>query len=854
MEAAGRRSFGALLRQFRLDAAITQQDLAERATVSVEAISALERGARARPHRDTIALLGHALDLSPERMALLQDAAVPAHPPRRRDRSDAVNPSVLRIVSPGALATPTQNLPQQLTSFVGRQQEGGEIAALLREKRLVTVVGAGGVGKTRIAVQIGNELLKGYRDGVWLVDLAPLADQTLVPSAVLTALHLPSTTGTALDVVVAYLKARRLLLILDNCEHVIAPARELATAIVQSCPFVRILATSRAAFEVPAEQVYRLPSLAVPRSASVSSQGALSYAAVVLFVDRARAVDAGFELNAGNALDVVEICRRLDGIPLAIELAAARVNVLAPRQIARRLDERFRLLTGGDPRALPRHQTMTALIDWSFDSLTCREQRLFESLAVFSGGCTLEAATAVCAEDDEDEMDILDLIASLVTKSLLVAEGDGGEQRYRLLESSRHYARHKLLARGVHSQLLQRHGLVYVELAERLERAWAITPDREWLPQVQVELGNWRAALESTLGKRCDVIAGQRLAGARHLMWRCFTLAEARRWVRAALRSVDENTPNALVARLEHAEADGAQLFGERKVSLAAAERALARYRELGDVLAGAWAQSLAAGSLVKLGRGGEAEALLHEALKTARTLRERRLTANVLQKIGMARSDGGDFAQARAHLSEALRLGKVLGAELFAASVAASIADNEFRAGDPETALRLLFDVLATHRALNLALAMPVITHLHLSIATYLIALGRHDDARMHANEGLELARTLGMAVLVAVSLQNLAVVEVLRPHVECPRTFAEHAGAARLFGFGEARHTALGMVGNSDLAKEYDRALLLLRDAIGADELKRLMAAGATMTEDEAIDQLYALEQGGFTIVDPQ
>jgi non-specific serine/threonine protein kinase len=487
---------------------------------------------------------------------------------------------------------------------------------------------------------------------------------------------------------------------------------------------------------------------------------------------------------------------------------------------------------------------MAALIDWSYDLLTPREQRFFESFSVFAGGCTLDAVAAICAADGEDEVEVIDLITSMVTKSLLVAELDDSEQRYRLLESFRQYARHKLVARGVHTQVVQRHALVYVELAEQLEHAWAITPDREWLPQVQVELENWRAALEWTLGKRSDVIAGQRLAAARHVMWRGFTLAEARRWVRAALQSVNEDTPTALTARLEHAEADGAQLFGERKVSLAAAERALARYRELGDVLASAWAQSLAAGSLVKLGRPGEAQALLCEALETARTLGERRLTANVLQKIGIARSDVGDFAGARAHLTEALRLGKVLGAELFAGSVAASIADNEFLAGDPETALRLLVDVLATQRALNLALAMPVTTHLHLSIATYLIALGRHDDAQVHTNEALELGRTLRMAVLVTVSLHGLAVVAVLRPHVEGRRTFADHAGAARLFGFCDARSTALGMVGNSGLAREYDRALVVLRDAIGADELTRLMAAGATMTEDEAVAQAQALE----------
>ncbi len=240
-------------------------------------------------------------------------------------------------------------------------------------------------------MQTGSDLVDGSPDGVWIVDLAPLADQTLLASAVLAVLQHSATTGSALDVVVAYLKTRRLLLILDNCEHLVVAAREMATTIIGLCPNVRILATSREALDAPGERVYRLPSLAVPPDSRASAQDALRYAAVALFVDRAHAVNSSFALVDDNAPDVSEICRHLDGIPLAIELAAARVKVLAPRQIERRLDQRFRLLTGGDSRALPRHQTMTALIDWSYDLLTAREQRFFEWLSVFAGDSTLEA-------------------------------------------------------------------------------------------------------------------------------------------------------------------------------------------------------------------------------------------------------------------------------------------------------------------------------------------------------------------------------------------------------------------------------------------------------------------------------
>ncbi len=843
MEAPSRLHFGTLLRQFRLDAGMTQQTLAERAKLSVEAVSTLERGARTRPHRDTVVLLSRALELPPEREALLERAADVAHAPRLRERIDAVKPSVLRIVRPDTEVARRHNLPHQVTSFVGRQHEVDEIAELLREHRLVTVTGAGGVGKTRVAVKIGSDLLDGYPDGVWFVDLASLADQTLVAGTVLNAMQLPSSTGPASEIVVAYVKTRQLLLILDNCEHVIAEARELAAAIVRSCPAVRTLSTSREPLNVSGEQVYRLPSLAAPPDSSPTPRDALSYGAVALFVDRAFAVDASFALTDHNAPAICEICRRLDGIPLAVELAAARVNVLAPDQIAQRLDQRFRLLTGGGFRALPRHQTMTALIDWSYDLLTPREQRFFESLSVFAGGCTLEAATAVCATDDEDDIRVIDLVASLVAKSLLLAELAGSEQRYRLLESTRHYARDKLAARGEEGRLARRHALVYLEKAEQFERAWLLTPELPSLPRARLELENWRAALEWALAKRGDVILGQRLAALRKVMWLTFGLSEARRWVRAALESVDERTPLALLAGLDYAEAQGAALFLENEAALAAAERSSARYREVGDVLGLARAQSLAGASLALLGRPREAEPLLRDALEAAHTLGDRRLVGWVKHKIGWVRSNVGDFAGARAQFTEVLEFAKLIGDKFLWASVASDFAENEFRAGDAQIALRLAADVLATYRAMNSSEELGIAFVLT-SITAYLIALGRYDEARVNANEALALARRLTTVVLVAFSLKHIALVALLRPPVEVRRAPADYARAARLFGFVEDRCRTLRTEEEYGLQQEYNSALGVLRMAIGGSELERLMASGASMTEDEAIAQAHALE----------
>ena len=324
-------------------------------------------------------------------------------------------------------------------------------------------------------------------------------------------------------------------------------------------PDVRVLSTSREALEIAGEQVYRLPSLAVPPDSAGDAQDALPYGAVALFVDRALAANAGFALTDDNARAVAEICRRLDGIPLAIELAAARVKVLAPRQIAERLDQRFRLLTGGDSAALPRHQTMTALIDWSYDLLTPREQRFFESLSVFAGGCTLEAATAVCANEGEDDLDVVDLVASLVTKSLLVAELAGSEQRYRLLESSRQYAREKLIARGEQehvsaascARLCGPCGTARTRVGRDARRAWLAAGEHRGGELASgAGLGAWEKA-------RCH-LWGNAWPLRDRCLWRGFPLTEGRRWVRAALALVDERTPPRLIARLEHAEAEGA--------------------------------------------------------------------------------------------------------------------------------------------------------------------------------------------------------------------------------------------------------------------------------------------------------
>jgi len=486
---------------------------------------------------------------------------------------------------------------------------------------------------------------------------------------------------------------------------------------------------------------------------------------------------------------------------------------------------------------------MTALIDWSYDLLTAREQRFFESLSVFAGDCSLEAVTSVCAADGEDDVAVIDLITSLATKSLLVAEVAASEQRYRFLESSRQYARAKLTARGDQETMVQRHALFYVELAEQREREWDTMPDRAWLPHASLEVENWRALLEWALAKKGDVTLGQRLAAVRAVMWRSFTLAEGQRWVRAAMELVDEETPPRLIAQLEHSEAEGARRFGDFKMAFTMAERALLRYREVGDVQAIAETQSLAGAMLSVLGRPAEAEPLLREALAAADTMGDCRLRASALFRLGLVRMEVADYTGAGAYLTEALGLAKVLGAAIISASVGIALAQNEYFTGNAETALHLIEDVLADYRSLNASGAVLSAAYPLTDRGTYLIALGRYDEARVQANDALTVGREGQLVFVIARSLQQLAVVALLGAQVEHVPAAARHAGAARLFGFVEGRLTMLGSL--EDLGHQYYvSALALLRDTIGTDRLTQMMATGATMTEDEAIAQAQALE----------
>jgi predicted ATPase/class 3 adenylate cyclase len=448
------------------------------------------------------------------------------------------------------------NLPIQVTSFRGRERDLEELKAHLVEHRLITLMGAGGVGKTRLAAQLGAEVLDRFPDGVWIADLAPVTDAALVPSVVAKTLGVSQAQVRLIEEsMTQFLKRKQLLLVLDNCEHLLEAAAALADAIHSHCPDVRVLTTSRQALGVSGEKVLRLASLAVPdKTATLDPEDAYGYGAVALFADRASLVDQSFRLGRDNAALVSDICRRLDGIPLAIELAAARVKVMSIPTLAQRLNERFKILTSGSRTALPRQKTLRALFDWSYDLLSPQERALFNRVAIFGGSFTLDAATVVCAGEGIDEGEVLDLIVSLADKSLVAVDTSGDRERYRMLESTREYALSKLAESGEQEALARRHASYYSDVAQEAERNFGAQPLGVWLAQLEPELENFRAAMDWALVRSQDVALGGAIAAALEMFWwHGGVEAEGSRWIDTALQKLDEREHADAAAQLRRA-------------------------------------------------------------------------------------------------------------------------------------------------------------------------------------------------------------------------------------------------------------------------------------------------------------
>ena len=436
-------------------------------------------------------------------------------------------------------AFPPNNLPGRFSELVGRDTELGEIINLLTEHRLVTLTGIGGIGKTTLGLEIARQLLSEFSDGAWVAELGPLSDPDLVPVTIATALGLELAAGamSAQRVANAF-GSRPLLLVLDNCEHVVEAAANMAEALLRASPSLRVVATSREALRVPGECIYLVPPLPVPAEGAQHLDEVLCHGAVRLFVSRTRAVDPRLVLDQTAATAAAGICRRLDGIPLAIELAAARAATLGVEGVAARLDDRFKILTGGYRTALPRHQTLRATIDWSFDLLSVPERLVLRRLAIFPAGFVLDAASIVVAGSEIGASDVIEYVTSLVSKSLVVADSAGAAVNYRLLETTRAYALDKLTQSGEFEQVARRHAEYHRDLFERAESEWEMRPADEWVADYGRRIDDVRSSLDWTFSPNGDTSVGVALAAASAGLWGQLSLPEeCRRHVDRALAS-----------------------------------------------------------------------------------------------------------------------------------------------------------------------------------------------------------------------------------------------------------------------------------------------------------------------------
>jgi predicted ATPase/DNA-binding SARP family transcriptional activator/DNA-binding CsgD family transcriptional regulator len=730
--------------------------------------------------------------------------------------------------------TSKHNLPASRSSFVGREREMIEVKRALAMTRLLTLTGTGGSGKTRLALEVARELVGAYTDGVWLVELAPLSEGTLVAQAVATVLGVQEQPERPLtDTLVDFLRIKQALLVLDNCEHLVDTVARLADILLNSSPHLRVLATSRESLNVEGELTWLVPSLSAPSLGDAPTVEELAgYESVRLFVERARHRNPAFSLTSENAHAVAKICGRLDGIPLAIELAAARVG-LSLEQIATRLDDSLKLLTVGSRTASPRQRTLRGTLDWSYTLLSAHEQMLFGRLSIFAGGWTLEAAEVVGAEGNTEQRDTLDFLSRLVEKSLVVAEATGGGGvRYRMLELIRQYAQEKLEKGGEAEEVRRRHASFFLTLAEEAEPRLRGPEDVKWLERLETEHDNLRAALTWALEQEETNELGLRLAGALMPFWEWHGhLSEGSRWLEEALEKEGHVSP-AVRAKALYAVSDMAHLQFDTDRAVAAALEGieLIAEAEIDGSLAAAFRWMLGYAARLR-GDYERAQELLEENLTFSREADDKIGIANALIELGAISFLLGDHERAKEHGEEGIVLCRELGYGEGLAVHLGNLAYVYLLEGDYERAAALNEEVavLSREREYKGGIAFA------LDIQGWVALLqGDHERARISYRESLTLCKELGDKMIAESSLDGLSCISA-----------AEGASerAARLFGAAEVLGEAVG----PDLMSERDalRAPYLAMARFQLDEASWQGAweEGRAMSMEQAIR--YALSE---------
>jgi predicted ATPase/transcriptional regulator with XRE-family HTH domain len=772
-----REPFGALLRRLRQEAGLTQEELAERAGLSVRGISDLERGVNRTARRTSARLYADALGLAgAERRRFLEAA-------RGREQPPAA----------------TNALPIPPTPLIGRQTEVATVLATLTQPgaRLVTLTGPGGTGKTRLALEVAHRAVERFPAGVYFVELAPLAEAARVTDALAQTLGIGERPGQSVtETIISFLSERRRLLVMDNFEHLLAAAA-LVASLIARCPGLTVLVTSRTPLHLRGEQVLAIAPLPLPEidvaTSPIVPAAVRENEAVTLFVQRARAVRAEFALSRENAAEVVAICRRLDGLPLAIELVAARTSLLSPAAIVRRLSNRLDLLTGGARDRPRRHQTLRNAIDWSYQLLSEEERTLFRTLGVFAGGATLDAIAAVYLPPVDASSAVIDQAATLVEWGLLRQETQAdGEPRLRMLETIREYAVDRLAEHGEEETARRAHARYFLALAERAEPELVGAAQATWLAVLDSEQDNLRGALTWAIGAR-EAATSVRLAGALWWFWETRGyFAEGQSWLERAL-AVADDVDTRLGARVLFGIGALAYRRGDLDDCEARLTEALAVYRATGDASGAAWCLAFLGLAALVRGQAGRAEAFHEEALHAAREAGDRLNEAGTLSNLGEVAHVRGERERAAALYEESLQAARSLPNHLIAARSLTNLAVIALESGRPERAAAL-------HRA---------------ALQAYLVVGDRRG---------------------IASSLEGLAATAATKRAVV----------AARIYGAAAALRRAIGSSVPAIERECHERGIAQARARLGEAAFHRAWSEGYASDLDDMVAEALELGDG--------